>query len=195
MRKVWVPTICRRSGRPTPRRRRRRRGRRLAWWSIFARASLPARRSRPRAARSLAAQRRTTRWWSRTSRWCAPARPHRAVASVVPGSPISAAGTALVDGAQIEDQVVFVALARDPARGARCCASPWTSSRSSAAGSWSTRTGWSAPRSGRSAGGDPPRGGMRGDTLLLTGPSGSGKELEQRAYHAATGAGRPSSSP
>ncbi|WP_437324341.1 sigma 54-interacting transcriptional regulator [Sorangium sp. So ce381] len=35
------------------------------------------------------------------------------------------------------------------------------------------------------------RAGMRGDTLLLTGPSGSGKELAARAYHAATGRGGP----
>ncbi|WP_438015260.1 sigma 54-interacting transcriptional regulator [Sorangium sp. So ce315] len=35
------------------------------------------------------------------------------------------------------------------------------------------------------------RAGARGDTLLLTGPSGSGKELAARAFHAATGRGGP----
>ncbi|WP_437659420.1 sigma 54-interacting transcriptional regulator [Sorangium sp. So ce1182] len=35
------------------------------------------------------------------------------------------------------------------------------------------------------------RAGMRGDTLLLTGPSGSGKELAARAFHAATGQSGP----
>ncbi|WP_438023719.1 sigma 54-interacting transcriptional regulator [Sorangium sp. So ce233] len=35
------------------------------------------------------------------------------------------------------------------------------------------------------------RAGSRGDTLLLTGPSGSGKELGARAFHAATGSGGP----
>ncbi|WP_437645095.1 sigma 54-interacting transcriptional regulator [Sorangium sp. So ce362] len=35
------------------------------------------------------------------------------------------------------------------------------------------------------------RAGARGETLLLTGPSGSGKELAARAFHAATGRGGP----
>ncbi|AUX35778.1 MULTISPECIES: sigma 54-interacting transcriptional regulator [Sorangium] len=35
------------------------------------------------------------------------------------------------------------------------------------------------------------RAGTRGETLLLTGPSGSGKELAARAFHAATGRGGP----
>ncbi|WP_234022823.1 sigma 54-interacting transcriptional regulator [Sorangium cellulosum] len=35
------------------------------------------------------------------------------------------------------------------------------------------------------------RAGVRGDTLLLTGPSGAGKELAARAFHAATGRGGP----